>query len=215
MCGRFAQTFPISDIQREFHIDAIDSQLTPHENIFPGSKILTLITREGKTTLTDCKWGLVPSWAKDQKIGNKMINARAETVADKPSFRAALKSRRCLIIASGFYEWKKTPEGKVPYLITLTDRKLFAFAGLYETWSSPEGEIIQSCTIITTEANSLLKPIHDRMPVILSRDKEDIWLTGTPEQAQTLLKPYPAKEIQYKPAKLKNNHTNSDIQTLF
>ena len=122
------------------------------------------------------KWGLVPFWAKDASIGPRLINARCETLGQKPAFRAAFKSRRCLIPTNGFYEWMKEKEKKQPYLIQLTDGNLFAFAGLWEHWQGPDGSTIESCTVITTEANDLLRPIHDRMPVIITRKDYDSWL---------------------------------------
>jgi putative SOS response-associated peptidase YedK len=145
------------------------------------------------------QWGLIPSWAKDPKIGNKLINARAETLAEKPSFRNAFKRRRCLIIADGFYEWQKLEKRKQPYYIKMQDGKPFAFAGLWENWKSPEGEEVISCTIVTTAANSLMEPIHDRMPVILSLDECDRWLDSSvsdPQVLQSLLKPYKSDEMQ-------------------
>ena len=130
------------------------------------------------------KWGLIPFWAKDPKIGSRMINARAETVAEKPAFRNALKKRRCLVLADGYYEWQKTPVGKRPFRIVMRSGEPFAFAGIWETWKDLQGNVIPSCTIITTAANDFLSPIHDRMPVILPREKEELWLdTGLDDPA--------------------------------
>jgi putative SOS response-associated peptidase YedK len=140
------------------------------------------------------RWGLIPSWAKDAAIGNRMINARAETVAEKPSFRRALQQRRCLILADGFYEWRQEGKKKTPLFITLASREPFAFAGLWETWRPPDGEAIHSCTIITTTPNALMESIHNRMPVILAREAETTWLDRTitePEKLLPLLVPYP------------------------
>jgi putative SOS response-associated peptidase YedK len=145
------------------------------------------------------QWGLIPSWAKDPKIGNKLINARAETLAEKPSFRNAFKRRRCLVIADGFYEWQKLEKRKQPYYIKMQNGKPFAFAGLWESWQASPKEAIVSCTIVTTAANSLMKPIHDRMPVILSLDECDRWLDSSvsePQVLQSLLKPYNSEAMQ-------------------
>ena len=132
------------------------------------------------------RWGLIPFWAKDPKIGARMINARAETVAEKPAFRNALKKRRCLVLADGYYEWQKTPVGKRPYRIVLRSGEPFAMAGLWEKWKDHQGNVVPSCTIITTEANDSLAPIHNRMPVILPRDKEEQWLDLDIEDAAVL-----------------------------
>jgi putative SOS response-associated peptidase YedK len=144
---------------------------------------------------------LIPSWSKDPSIANKLINARAETVDKKPSFRDAFKKRRCLIVADGFYEWKKEGKSKVPLYFYLKSGRPFGFAGLYETWTSPGKKEISTCAIITTDANELIKPIHDRMPVILPKDKERVWLDSDVVDASLLLsilKPYPASEMSYK-----------------
>ena len=145
------------------------------------------------------KWGLIPSWAKDPKIGHRLINARAETLQEKPSFRSAFKRRRCLILADGFYEWLKLESNKQPYYIHLQDRQLFAFAGLWEEWHSQQHEVIVSCCIITTEANELIKPLHHRMPLILSCDTYSQWLDPTinvTNQLQGFLTPYDSAQMK-------------------
>jgi putative SOS response-associated peptidase YedK len=201
MCGRFAQIEPISNIIKAFFIDDVAAEILPGYNIAPGSKVLSVVKNEHKRALVDFQWGLVPHWAKDPSIGQKMINARSETVGQKPSFRSAFKSRRCLIVASGFYEWKKDGRIKIPFYVKLSSGKPFAFAGLYETWESPAGMELRTCTIITTEANDIMKPIHNRMPVILSHDLEDRWLDISiqAEEAQALLAPYPTEEMEAYP----------------
>ena len=144
------------------------------------------------------RWGLIPFWAKDPKIGARMINARSETVAEKPAFRNALKKRRCLVLADGYYEWQKTPVGKRPYRIIMKSGEPFAMAGLWETWKDPQGNVVPSCTIITTAANDFLAPIHNRMPVILPRESEELWLDPGVDDATLLtdlLIPYPDKRI--------------------
>ena len=154
------------------------------------------------------KWGLVPFWAKDASIGPRLINARCETLGQKPAYRAAFKSRRCLIPTNGFYEWMKEKEKKQPYLIRLADESLFAFAGLWEHWKGPDGSTIESCTVITTEANGLLRPIHDRMPVIITRKDYDSWLNPEmlgQETFQSLFQPYPSSEMVFFPVNPKVN----------
>jgi putative SOS response-associated peptidase YedK len=212
MCGRFAQLEPISNIIKAFLIDDILAEVAPGYNIAPGSRILSVVRREGKRFLVDFQWGLVPHWAKDPAIGQKMINARGETVSQKPSFRAAFKSRRCLVIASGFYEWKREGKIKTPFYIKLISGRPFAFAGLHETWISPHGKELHTCTIVTTEANAVMKPIHDRMPVIIPREREDLWLdiTASPDEAQALLMPYASEEMTAYPVSTLVNSPKND-----
>jgi putative SOS response-associated peptidase YedK len=197
MCGRFAQVDVIGNLIRTFFIDDVLTEIAPSYNIAPGSRILSIVRNDGRRVLRDFRWGLIPSWAKDPGIGHKMINARAESVDQKPSFRSAFKSRRCLIVASGFYEWKKEGRSKVPFYVKLASGSPFAFAGLYESWKSPAGDEMKTCTIITTEPNDLMKSIHNRMPVILPGNREDQWLdTSTqPGDAMALLAPYPAEDM--------------------
>ena len=175
MCGRFARFSKKPVIIEEFGIEEIGFDFEADYNIAPGRDIAA-VTGGDKKRLVKLRWGLVPSWSKDPAIGFKMINARSETIAGKPSFRTAFKKRRCLIITDGFFEWKKDGKLKVPYFITMKPAHPFGFAGLYERWVSPDGEEINSCTIITTQANGILKPIHDRMPVIVDKKDEEIWL---------------------------------------
>jgi putative SOS response-associated peptidase YedK len=182
MCGRFAFYSPSEATAALFGVSA-SIPVEPRFNIAPSQYIAGI--RETDDTgreLAMFRWGLVPFWAKDPAIGNRMINARAETVAQKPSFRAAYRHRRCLVLADGFYEWKKEGEGKVPYFISLDNGEPFAFAGLWETWQSKETEeIIQSATLITTAANEFISTVHHRMPVILQPDTADRWLAGDDE----------------------------------
>ena len=173
---------------------------------------MIVVNDDGTRRLSEMHWGLIPSWAKEPSIGIRMINARAETVAVKPAFHVALRKRGCLIPADGFYEWQQVGRRKQPVYITLKTREPFSFAGLRERWTSPDGEKIQSCTINTTEANELLKPIHDRMPVILTRDAEGLWLDPTiqdPARLLPLLVPYPAGELEaYPVSRLVNSPQN-------
>lgn len=194
MCGRFCLV-DIVDLYRRFKIENNNITLNPRYNIAPTQDIPVILNVRDQKVLATFRWGLIPSWAKDSTIGNKLINARAETVDTKPSFRYSFKSRRCLIPADGFYEWKQEGKIKKPYRIVLKNGSLFAFAGLWDFWVSPKGEIINSCTIITTTPNSLIEPLHDRMPVILSTEQEEIWCDNNLQdvtQLKSMLKPCPA-----------------------
>ena len=194
MCGRFTLSQPINAIASAFNIAQIPP-LEPRYNIAPTQLIPSILSAPGgEKQLQMLRWGLIPSWAKDDKISAKLINARAETVSEKPSFKAAFKRRRCLIIADGFYEWQRQEKKKQPYYFRLQNAQLFAFAGLWEQWKSPDEDIINSCTILTTEANDLLRPIHDRMPVILESKNYELWLDSEAQQTQLqqLLRPYQA-----------------------
>jgi len=195
MCGRFTLSQSTDVIASAFNL----TQIPPLElryNIAPTQPIPAILSvpKQGNE-LQMLRWGLIPSWAKDLSIGAKLINARAETVSEKPSFKSAFKRRRCLIIADGFYEWQRQEGKKQPYYFRVQNSQLFAFAGLWEHWQSPDEQIINSCTILTTEANDLLRPIHDRMPVILDPKSYDLWLDSevqNPELLQPLLHPYQA-----------------------
>ena len=178
MCGRFVGFRPLQELKKRFPIDVAAVEVTPNYNVAPTQEILTIIRHDDKNHLEKLHWGLVPFWSKDTKIGSRMINARSETVATKPSFRTAFKWRRCLILADGFYEWKGEKGHKQPMFITLPDRKPFAFAGLWETWNkkSDSASIYKSCTIITTRASESIRDIHHRMPVILKSEIYEPWL---------------------------------------
>ena len=199
MCGRFFLLTDLSVIMDSFHIGDVAGEYKSGNNISPGQQIAAVIRDDEVNKLVDFRWGLIPSWAKDPSIGNRMINARAETVTVKPSFREAFKKRRCLIVADGFYEWQKTGKEKKPFHFSLKSDGPFGFAGLYETWMSPENKPVKTCTIITTDANELLKPIHDRMPVIVPKDRENLWLhPDVPDQREltAIFKPYPAEGMK-------------------
>jgi putative SOS response-associated peptidase YedK len=175
--------------------------------------VALILCRDGENRIEPLRWGLIPSWAKDPAIGNGMINARAETVAEKPSFRYAFASRRCLVVADGFYEWRKTGKGKVPVYITLKSKRLFGLAGLYENWTAPDGQEIRTCTIITIDSNDLVRPIHDRMPVILPEDAEDHWLNPHEHdrvRLQALLQSYPSEEMDAYDVSTVVNNTRHD-----
>ena len=199
MCGRFSLNCNTSDIVKEFNVDKALVEVEPSYNIAPSQMVVAIIN-DGSNCLVQFKWGLIPLWAKDQAIGNKMINARGETLSEKPSFKNALKKRRCLIIADGFYEWKKEGKQKIPFYIRLKTKRLFGFAGLFDKWISPGGEEIKSCAIVTTQSNKLLKPIHDRMPVIIPKDKEGLWLDPAIQdikQTLSFLNSYSSDEMEY------------------
>ncbi|MDQ7092741.1 SOS response-associated peptidase [Desulfosporosinus sp. PR] len=197
MCGRFSFVALVDIIER-FRLIQFEFDFVPRYNIAPSQPVPVVIRQDGKNSLHLFKWGLIPYWAKDASIGDKLINARAETLEEKPSFRGLLARKRCLIIADGFYEWKEEGRRKKPYRITLQDGKSFAFAGLWDSWLSPAGQTINSCTIITTTSNKLLEPIHHRMPVILPQDKESLWLDESVtynQEIKELLRPFPAEQM--------------------
>ena len=194
MCGRYSLFADFRKIEERFGESTFEEdEYEPSYNIAPSQQILTVINDGSKNRLGYLKWGLVPPWAKDTKIGFKMINARAETVHEKPSFREAFQKKRCLVIADSFYEWKRTDDRKVPMRIKLKSDEPFAMAGIWETWKSSKGERVHTCTILTTVPNGLMESIHDRMPVILKPEDEKIWLDTSIQdinQLKSLLVPY-------------------------
>lgn len=197
MCGRYTLTADAASIQLAFNLDSIPDW-QPRYNIAP-SQLVPVITSGNAGQLSFLQWGLVPSWAKDAAIGGKMINARAETAAEKPSFRAAFKRRRCLVPADGFFEWAQQGSRKTPMYIHLENRTLFAFAGLWESRANPDGSKLETCTILTTEANELIRPLHHRMAVILAPEHYDAWLSpGEVETAalMSLLSAHPAEKMR-------------------
>ncbi len=170
----------------------------PSCNAAPSQDI-PVILNEQPDELRMVRWGLVPSWARDEKMGNRLINARAETAAHKPAFKRLIRSRRCLIVADSFFEWQRLGSRKVPFRVLMTDGGIFAFAGLWDLWAGGKGPLT-TCAILTTEPNTLVRPIHHRMPVILAKGSEKTWLSDIPlERALSLLKPYPAKEMKAYP----------------
>jgi putative SOS response-associated peptidase YedK len=199
MCGRFVLDSPVDIIVSEFGVERPTFNLKKSFNIAP-SQTIQILMFDSKRKLVQCRWGYIPSWSKDESIGYKMINARAETIAEKRSFKNAFKKRRCLIIADGFYEWRHKENAKSPFFIHLKSKRPFGLAGLYNVWTSPDGNPLCTCTIITTEANRSLREVHNRMPAIISKKKYDMWLN--PEIIDSgdllpLLRPYPADEIEY------------------
>jgi putative SOS response-associated peptidase YedK len=200
MCGRYAIPEP-GEIPVRFKATRSGYDLKPPYNVAP-SQDLPVVVNDGEKHVELMRWGLVPFWAKDEKIGYKMINARAETLTEKPSFRKALSLQRCIIPAGGFFEWKQIDKEKVPYYIFLKNQSIFGFAGLYDVWHDKEGKELRTYTIITTVPNALIEPIHNRMPVILERKNEDTWLNPDetePERLTKMLHPFPASEMDAYP----------------
>lgn len=218
MCGRFTLTVNPAELQDTFTNFIFPSKFAPRFNIAPSQPILA-IPNDGANAADFFIWGLIPMWAKDPTIGNRLINARGETVAEKPSFRGSFKYKRCLILTDGFYEWKTFGDRKTktPYFIHMKDRKPFVFAGLWDSWESPDGSSIKTCTIITTEPNELMGKIHDRMPVILHPRDYEKWLDTapqTPENLLPLIKPYPADAMSAYPVSTLVNKPANDMPEL-
>ena len=216
MCGRF--TLTLEGFQLAFPWLAVPEQMVPRYNIAPSQPI-AVVPNDGRRRLDLFNWGLIPSWAQDKKIGYRMINARAETLAEKPSFRTAYRRRRCLIPADGFYEWQtvSTAKTKIPMLIRMRSGEPFAFAGLWEEWHAPDGSQILSATIITTAPNELVAGIHNRMPVILPAAAYEQWLDPAEQRPQTLqplLKPYPAEEMEAHAVSREVNSPKNDYPAL-
>lgn len=217
MCGRYTLTANPNTIQLAFNLDSVPDQMEARYNIAPSQPV-PVITNQNPKELTFFKWGLVPSWSKDVSIGNKMINARAETASEKPSFRSAFKRRRCLIPADGFFEWTKQGKDKVPMYIHMENHDVFAFAGLWEVWNSPEGDELYTCTILTAEPNDLIRPLHHRMAVILEPDVYDTWLSPDELPADVLmplLTPYPPEKMRvFEVSKMVNSPANDNPQVI-
>jgi putative SOS response-associated peptidase YedK len=214
MCGRFVRKSTLEQIADAFDLDIAGAEfdLAPSFNIAPGQQVAAVVF-DGRRKLKRFRWGLIPSWAKDEKIGYKMINARAETVAEKPGFRQAFSQRRCIVVADGFYEWKHQGPSKIPYYVRLKKDQPLGFAGLYEHWRAPDGKPVDSCAIITTAPNALMKPIHDRMPVILDQRACGAWLDPAgfdADRLRALLQPFdPGKMDAYPVGLLVNSPKNN------
>jgi len=199
MCGRFTLITSAEVVAEQFQLIEVPS-LSPRYNVAPTQPVAAVRPSPGNggRELVLLRWGLIPFWAKDSAIGSRMINARSETVAQKPAFRAAFRRRRCLVPADGFYEWQRQERGKQPFYIRLDDEKPFAFAGLWEHWEGPDENTIDSCTVLTTEPNDLIRLLHNRMPVILAPKDYDLWLDPGVQEAellQPLLRPYPSENM--------------------
>lgn len=202
MCGRFSFAPEWADLTSEFSVVTTDFTAQPRYNVAPLQMITAIISDGRSRRIGPLRWGLIPHWAKDASIGAKLINARAETLEEKPAFRPLLTRRRCLIPADGYFEWKKglNRSHKEPYRIMLRERKLFAMAGLYDIWVAPDGQKISSCTIITTAPNELTGIIHNRMPAILTKEGEELWLSNTEfASVKSVLTPYPAEAMRMYP----------------
>lgn len=221
MCGRYSLYADYRAILERFDIEEAsleEGEYSPSFNVAPTQQVVAIVSDGKRNRLGLLKWGLIPPWAKDEKIGSKMINARAETVAEKPSFRNSFKKKRCLVVADSFYEWKRSDNLKTPMRIRLKSGEPFAFAGLWESWKSPDGKTINSCTILTTGPNDLMKDIHDRMPVILTKEEEKIWLdpkVHDPEVLGNLLKPCePAMMEAYEVSDAVNSPKNNSPELI-
>ena len=221
MCGRFTLTATFEEIIDRFDIAAFleEENYAPSYNIAPSQAVLAVINDGKSNRMGFLKWGLVPPWAKDSAIGHKMINARAETLAEKPSFRTAFKKKRCLIIADSFYEWKRHEDkSKTPMRIKLKSADLFAMAGIWEAWKSPEGKTLYTCSVITTGPNELMKDIHDRMPVILKPEDEKTWLNPSISDTNDLNKlliPYDEVLMEtYEVSSLVNSPRNNTVELI-
>ncbi|MHC4064758.1 MAG: SOS response-associated peptidase [Planctomycetota bacterium] len=214
MCGRYTLATPDPDLADLLDLTA-EPTLEPRYNIAPTQPVAVLRTPQVRPVreLELLQWGLVPSWAKDPTIGARMINARSETAAEKPSFRAAFRQRRCLLPADGFYEWQRIGRGKQPHYIRMKGGRPFVFAGLWEHWEGPDGTVIESCTVLTTTPNELIEPLHNRMPVILRTDDSALWLdpeVKDPARIQPLLRPYEAAEMTSHPVSTQVNNPRND-----
>jgi putative SOS response-associated peptidase YedK len=213
MCGRYTLRTPVEKLAEEFGFDNSSIELPPNYNVAPTQGVAAVLEEDGQRHLEVLRWGLIPPWADDPQVGSRMINARAETAPEKPSFRRAFRERRCLIPADGFYEWKRMNGGKQPYYIHMKEGRPFAFAGLWESWKDDGGPEIRSCTILTTKPNALAGEIHDRMPVILPTGSYDVWLDHESERDELygLLAPYPEDEMEaYPVSRFVNSPSNND-----
>jgi putative SOS response-associated peptidase YedK len=199
MCGRYSLV-PTENIAARFDIQQQQLTLAPRYNVAP-SQAMPVVVRNSPNRLMEMQWGLIPSWSKEPRAQFSTINARAETITKSPVFRGPFKSQRCLVPASGFYEWQRTEQGKQPFCIRLKDAELFAFAGLYDVWHDADGNELYSYTVITTAPNDLVASIHNRMPVILRQEDEDAWLdkASDPARLLALLKAYPADKMEAYP----------------
>ena len=213
MCGRYTLRTPVETLAEEFGISDPLPEIPTRYNIAPTQEVAAVLEEDEERKLEMLRWGLIPSWADDPAVGNRMINARSETAAEKPSFRTAFRKRRCLILADGFYEWQKTNGGKQPYYIRMKNGSPFAFAGLWESWDKYGGEI-RSCTILTTDANEMVREVHHRMPVILPPETYDLWLDQDMRETEPLLdllRPYPDDGMEaYPVSRFVNSPSNDD-----
>jgi putative SOS response-associated peptidase YedK len=221
MCGRFTLTATFEEIMDRFDIQSFldEENYSPSYNIAPSQSVIAIINDGKSNRMGFLKWGFIPPWAKEMSIGNKMINARAETIAEKPSFRNAFKKKRCIVIADSFYEWKRHEDNtKTPMRIKLKSDEMFAMAGIWEGWKSQDGKTLYTCSVITTGPNELMKDIHDRMPVILKHDDEKTWLDpniSDTNQLNQLLVPFEENLMEaYEVSSLVNSPKNNSIELI-
>jgi putative SOS response-associated peptidase YedK len=215
MCGRYRLSRRKQLVEEYFGAVSDEPEWEPRYNIAPTQPVVVIRQHPAEPirTLSLIRWGLVPSWASDPSVGARMINARSETASLKPGFRDALKLRRCLIPADGFYEWKRTGNARQPYCFEVNEGKLFAFAGIWEAWSNAAGSVMETCSILTTTPNAVTSAVHDRMPVILDRDNYDLWLDPGMKDARTaseLLKPYETQAMRSYPVSMRVNAVAND-----
>ncbi len=217
MCGRYTLTAAPEQLMARFNLTGADFVARPRYNIAP-TQLVAVVYDASPRVLSAARWGLIPSWAKDPSIGARMINARAETLAEKPAFRNLLKRRRCLVLADSFYEWRKNPDGsKTPMRVMLASEEPFALAGLWDAWKTPEGEWLNTCTIVTTESNALVAPFHNRMAAILPPEREADWLSRDHDDItflRSLLQPFPAERMKCYPVSSRVNNVRNDDPTL-
>jgi putative SOS response-associated peptidase YedK len=213
MCGRYSITTPVDGIRELFRVDS-GINLQPRYNVAPTQPVPAVRAAKDGRELTFLLWGLIPGWAKDATIAAKLINARTETIAEKPSFRGAFKYRRCLLPADGFYEWTGSKGPKQPWRITLETGGPFGFAGIWENWMDPNGSEIETCAIVTTEAAESIAHIHHRMPVILKPEDHETWLNGAPDDAQPLMRPYDGALAFHAVSRRVNRVANDDAALL-
>lgn len=213
MCGRFVLETNVAQLVKTYRL-ATAPDLVPRYNIAPGQQVAVVRqNHDDQRQLVTMRWGLIPAWAREPSVGSRMINARSETVHEKPSFRQAFRTRRCIIPASGFYEWQHARGGKIPHYFFLLDGQVMSLAGLWEKWKDPRGQEIESCTILTTAANAIIKPFHDRMPVILHGDEFDLWLDRNVDEdgrLAELFHPYPSDLLTTHPVALAVNKPGHD-----
>ncbi|MGI9048444.1 MAG: SOS response-associated peptidase [Rubrobacteraceae bacterium] len=213
MCGRYTLATPVERLAEAFGVGGSLPELSPNYNVAPTQEVAAVLVDGDERRLEMLRWGLIPSWAKDPEIGARMINARSETVPEKPSFRSAFRKRRCLIPADGFYEWQKTNNGKQPFYARMRDGSPFAFAGLWESWRDNDGPEVRTCTILTTNPNELMAQVHNRMPVILPPDYYGLWLDPDAEEdaLTELFDSYPDEAMEtYPVSRFVNSPSNND-----
>jgi putative SOS response-associated peptidase YedK len=215
MCGRYTLTVNQDELMQRFELERAEIAHAPRYNVAPTQPV-AVVFNDSPKTLSAARWGLIPAWSRSAPSSNPLINARAETLLEKPSFRGLLKNRRCWVLCDGFYEWRKNPDGTTtPYRATLSDGGVFALAGLWDEWISPDGGALRTCTVVTTEANETLAPLHHRMAVILARAYETNWLMETDsKKLLPLLKPYPADETRAYPVSKLVNSVSRNVPEL-